>query len=143
MLPAHERLDPDHLTGTEDDKRLVMESKLFVLDGAPEVSLHLNALEHRYVALGLEDLVPILPLALCCVHREVRVAEQLLGRACTVPVAAERDADTGTDGDDFIPELEWSFECSHHPPRDIGGLDLVVDPVEEHRELVSTQTGRR
>src|ERR671925_378281 len=109
MLPTHERLDSDHLTGTEDDERLVMKSQLLVLDGAPEV----------------------------------RFAEQLLGRARAVPVAAERDADAGTDGDNLIPELKWSLERSHHPLGDIRRLGLVVDPVEEHREFVPTQTGRR
>src|SRR5919199_2452515 len=107
MLPAHERLDSDHLTGTEDDERLVMKSQLLVFDGAPEVRLHLNALEHRHVVLGLEDLIPILPVTLCCVHREVGLAEQLLGRARTVALAGERGAVAGMGGDLLLPKAGW------------------------------------
>ncbi len=72
---------PEMLPLVQLDDRLVVQDELAVLQRALQVGLQLQALQGRVVHRGLEDLVATLALLLGHVHRDVGVAQQLLGVA--------------------------------------------------------------
>ena len=53
--------------------------------------------------------------------------------------AAERDADADADADLGVPQEHRLRDGLHHPARDVLRLAEILEVLEQHRELVTTQ----
>ena len=80
MLPARERLERLDLAVLERDDRLVVDDDLVALERAPQLERELLPLAEALVEPRLVDRVMAALAALRDVHRDVGVAEELLGR---------------------------------------------------------------
>ena len=86
MLPADERLEPDDPAVVEVDDRLVVAAQLAAHERGSQVVLEVDPLEHRRAHRRLEQQQPVGRVLLGADHRDLRLAEQLLGRhAVRVP----------------------------------------------------------
>ena len=145
MVPADQGLEPIDLPARQMDHRLVVEDELLVVDGSLQVRLQLQPPQRRVVHLGFEDLIPVLPRFLRDVHRDVGVAEELLRSLRTDrPVRTRaRDPDARPDEDLLPVELERSVQRLEDPNGDVGRTDALATVLEQDRELVATEAGRR
>ena len=84
VMPAHQRLDADHLAGAQVDLRLIDQGELPLVDRAPELGLEHDALERGAVHLGVDQLPAIAAVGLRPVKRHVRRLQQLVGAAAVV-----------------------------------------------------------
>ena len=78
VLPAHQRLDPAHLTGHQVELGLVVQHQLPLVERHPQLAEQLQLLSAVMVVLGRIDgqsAVPVLRLG----HRDVGVPEHRLG----------------------------------------------------------------
>ena len=139
--PPDQGFDPGDLAALELDHRLVVEAELLVLERALQVGLEFQALQRGVVHRGLEHLIAALALLLRHVHRDVGVAQQLLGVGHLGALGGDRDADRGPDEDLLAFQAEGRFERLHHAVGDVDGLDAVAPVLEQDRELVPTQPG--
>ena len=80
MLPADERLERLDRAGRERDDRLVVDDDLVALERAAQLDRELLPLAEALVEPRLVDRVMAALVALRDVHRDVGVAEKLLGR---------------------------------------------------------------
>ena len=145
MVPADQGLEPIDLPARQMDHRLVVEDELLVVDGSLQVRLQLQPPQRRVVHLGFEDLIAVLPRFLRDVHRDVGVAEELLRSLRTDrPVRTRaRDPDARPDEDLLPVELERSVQRLEDPNGDVGRTDALATVLEQDRELVATEPGRR
>ena len=80
VVPADERLDADDASAVQLDDRLVVDPQVAATDALAEVRGERVPLDDGAVHRRIEHLDPALALGLCPVHRDVRVAEQFVGR---------------------------------------------------------------
>ena len=116
-----------------------------LLERALQVGLQLQAPQRRVVHRGLEDLVAALARLLRHVHRDVGVAQELL-RASSPPSPVpsdDGDADARADEDLLALEVERLLQHLHDPVGDVRGPDALPAVLEQDRELVAAQPGRR
>jgi hypothetical protein len=136
MVPAHERLGGGDVAGVELDDRLQLDDELAALGRAPEVLLQPLAAQHRGVHRGLEDLVALVARVLGGVHRDVGVAQQLLGVGdLGRPALDEPEARVRGDlvpGDRERPPEQLDDAIGH-----AADVLAVADTVQEDRELVA------
>src|SRR5207237_531682 len=78
--------------------------------------LQLELAHDALVGRRLVDLAAALALALRDVHRDVGVAEQLLGRIVACPAVRERDAEARPRVDLLALDAERLLERAHDPP---------------------------
>ena len=107
MVPAHERLGRHHVSRGEGHDRLVLDHDLAALHGLLELFLQAMPFQHGVAHLEVEDLEPALAGLLGPVHREVGVADQLVGAAA---VRGGRDPDAEVDGDGLLGGLDGLLE---------------------------------
>ena len=145
MVPADQGLEPLDLPARQMDHRLEVEDELLVVDGPLQVRLQLQPPERRVVHLRFEDLIPVLPRFLRDVHRDVRVPEELLrSLRSDRPVRTRaRDPDARSDEDLLPVELERRVQRLEDPVGDVGRTDALATVLEQDRELVATEAGRR
>src|SRR5712691_13157697 len=108
VMPSKQGLDTCDLTGLKVHDRLVDESELPSLQGPLEVALEGEAGERRRVHTRLEDLDTVLAVALRRVHRDVRVAQQVVGGLA--PGGRDRDPNAGMDEQLLGSALERRLE---------------------------------
>jgi hypothetical protein len=140
MVPPKQCLHPGDLACRERDDRLVVHFHLAAVDRAPQLGLDLQPLDERGVHFGFEGHVPAAPGSLGAVHRNVSVAQQVIGGYAAR--LARRDADAGVDED--VHAL--NRERSPHRLDDAVGHDLgvgCVRSVQQHHELVAAEACRR
>ena len=92
MIPAHQRLDAEQLPLRQVDDRLELEEELVALERAIDVLLEAQPLAQLLLHARLEHDEARLAGCLRVVHRDVGVAQQLLG---VVAGLREGDADAG------------------------------------------------
>jgi hypothetical protein len=102
MLPAHQRLEPEHRTGTGGHDRLVVHHELVVVDGPAQVAVGPQAPFDGDPQRVVEDLHPAPAALLGPVHRHVGVAQQAVGGGGAGTVG-ERDTDAGPHGHLAVP----------------------------------------
>ena len=140
VLPAHERLGGRGVAGGQRDDRLVVHGELAHIDRAPHVVLHLAAVQHHGLRLGVEALEARLAGHLGLVHGHVGVADQLIlvGGA----LAGGRDADAQPYREQLAAGLDRKLEGLHDPLGDgLGGALGVEGVVQAHGELVAAEPG--
>ena len=93
MLPADQRLNARGRHVAERERGLVGEEELLLLDRLAEIHVELHAALDVVLHLALEHRVAVLSVPLGAVHRDVRVAQQILRRR---PLS-DRDPDAGRD----------------------------------------------
>ena len=134
--PARERLAAEQRARAERDDRLVLEEELAVGQRAADVGLEAQALAQRLLHVRLEHDVAILAGGFGVVHRDVGVAQQILGCALG---RRERHAHADADLDVGLPDHERHAERFDQ----LGGgpLDIrqPVDAFEQDGELVARQ----
>ncbi len=140
VLPAHEGLDAEQLRGLQVDDRLELEEELapgeclvqVVLEPQPLAQLFLHALVEYHVAA--------LARGLGVVHRDVRVAQHVLG---VVARRRERDADAG--GHQHVVAVDRDRRAEGLGDRGGDALGLLDGghALEQHRELVAAEAGDR
>ena len=140
VLPPHQRLDAEQLGGLEVDDRLELEEELLARQRLVQVVLEPQALAQLFLHARMEHDVAALAGGLRVVHRDVGVAQQLLG---VVAGLRERDADAGGHQQFVAVDQERQPECIGHGGRDLLGLLERRDALEQHRELIAAEPGDR
>ncbi len=137
VLPAHQRFEPHDASGPERHDRLVVHQEIAAVDAAPQVGLELEQGHRALVHVAVEDLVAGLALGLGAVHRDVGVAQDLLG----VGVAGRAVGDTDRGGhQDIVPvDREVHAQDFLDAVGHVDGAAGVVHPVDQDRELVAAQ----
>ena len=136
MLPAHQRLDAEELGRLEVDDRLEFQEELAAGQRLVQVVLEPQALAQLFLHARVEHDVPSLAGGLGVVHRDVRVAQDVLG-----VVAWFREGDTDAGGHQQLVAVD-----RERLPESVGdrGGDLLSllerrDALEQHRELVAAE----
>ena len=123
--------------GVEVHDRLVLDHDLAALDRRGQLLLEIVAAEHRGCHRRIEEREAALARRLRLVHRQVGLADQLVGVA---RAAAVGDADAQMNADQLVAGVHGRRERSQHPLGDRAGFrDRVVDARQHHRELVAAQ----
>ena len=107
VVPAHQRLDAEQFALGEVDDRLVLEEELAALERQVDVLLEAQPLAQLLLHARLEHHEARLAGRLRVVHRDVGVAQQLLG---VVARLREGDADAGRDVGVAAVELQRLVE---------------------------------
>ena len=141
MSPAQERLDADDLARRQVHDRLVEHDELVALEGPLEVALEREPGERGRVHARLEDLDAVLAVALGHVHRDVGVAQQLVGRL--VARRQHRDPDAGVDEELLAALRERRLERGQQPLGDHGRRRRRGRVLDQDRELVAAHPGER
>ena len=118
-----------------------MDVELSALERMPQVCLQLHPLDDGVAHVRLEHLKAAFPARLRRVHRDVRVAQQVFGAG--VRGLAEGDPDARTRRDLHLVDLERRLQPRADPFRDRDGRPLVVEVVEQDRELVPREARER
>ena len=129
---------PVGLMSPQVERRLVGEQELLVRERFAQVHLEFHAVLDRVLHAGLEHDVAILAVPLGPVHRDVGVAQQLLGRG----VLARGDPDARGDGQARLfvgSELERLLQRVEQALGDQLGAGGQGKLLGDHDELVSTQ----
>jgi hypothetical protein len=109
VLPADQGLHPGGAHVAEVDRGLIGEEELVLLERFAQVHLKFHAVLEGVLHAGLKHDVAILTVPLGAVHRDVGVAQELLGRG----VVARGDSDARRHGQLRLlvrPELERMLE---------------------------------
>ena len=132
---------PDaHPRGQRHD-RLVVHLEVVGGNRAPQIVLEAQAVAHARVHVGVEHLVPRLAARLGVIHGGVGVAHDLVGVG--VVRGAERDPDARRREHFAAGDRERRAQRILDPAGDGVGLRVVVQAVQEDRELVSAQPRQR
>jgi len=140
VCPARERLDPDRAPALELDHGLVHEAQLVALERVAQIGLELDARQQRGAHRGLVRRGAVAARLLGAVHREVGVAQQLVG--ARRGVARVGDADRGPDEDLLALHVEGPAHGGDDALGDGVGLDAAPVVLEQHRELVAPEARR-
>jgi hypothetical protein len=137
MFPARQRLEAAQRIGLQRVQRLVGEGQLALADRAPQVGFELQAAAELFVQAGVEQREPALAFGLGLVHRQVGVAQHLVGLA--VAHVAEGDADArrrpqlgAVDAHRLVQRLQHTLPELQH-----GGLARWL--FDQDRELVAAK----
>ena len=137
-VPASERLECHEGLAVEIDDRLVVDADLATVDGPLDRERQLLAVLDTLVHLGLVRDEAALPLALRVVHRDIRIAQEVLGDPDVRP--SERDPDAGMDRDVTPIDHERLLDRAHQAVGDELRL-LHLGVPEEDGELVAAEPG--
>ena len=121
---------------------LIGKEELVVIQGFAQIHLQFHAGLHGVLHVDLEHDVAILALPLRAVHRDVRVAQELLGRGVT----SRRDPDARRHGHAsfFVgSELERFFERVEQALGDQLGPHIQREILGDHDKLVPAETPQR
>jgi hypothetical protein len=143
VAPAQQRLRTDDPAAVQLDDGLVEQDELVALQGVLEVGFEGEPL-HGVVAHGrLEQPPAVGALTFGVVHRDVGVAQQVLGElvAGLRLRRADRDADAGPHRQ--LPALDQDRlgQAVQHALGDGDGLRRHREPVEQDHELVPAEPG--
>ena len=137
MLPAQQRLEALDPLAVQGELGLVVQEQLVVaVQRAPQVAEHGEPRRGGDVLLGLEDHGAGLEL-LGRVHRDVGVAQQLLGVGA-VP-RGQHDADAGLDVEDDAVDVEGLVQGLAEPLGDGLRLADAVHERQQDGELVAAE----
>ena len=140
VAPAQQRLRTDHPPGADGEDRLVVEDELVPFERSFKLASRLQAREQLSPHLGLEELHLAPAVQLGSVHRQVSVAQKLVGRP---PPVRKDDPDAGRQP--YLPfsaDVERPADCLHHASGHDRRLGLRRNVLEEDRELVAADAGR-
>jgi hypothetical protein len=136
MVPTDERLHTTKSAVTDGNHRLVLQEELIVCERASEPFLYLALPNRARVHRRLEATQASLAVVLRDVHRDVRVAEEVI----RLPVPGDRGADP--DGSShrnlMAVDVQRCLQCLKQFARH--SLRLVGSPSgKQHRKLVAGQ----
>jgi hypothetical protein len=138
VVPAHERLDGDHLAGLDVHDRLVLDHEVALLDGLRELFLEIVAADDRVAHLGREDGEAPLAALLGLVHGDVGVAQELVGGGAVA--LGGGDADRQRHVERLLAGLHGREEAVERTLGEFDGalLDVLV-ALHEHGKLVAAE----
>ena len=142
VLPADQGLHPGGAHVAQVDRGLVGEEELVVLEGFAQVHLEFHAVLDGVLHAGLEHDVAVLAVPLGPVHRDVGVAQELLGRG-SLP---DRDPDARRHGHASLlvrSELERLLERVEQALGDQLGPGCQRELLGDHDELVPAEAPQR
>ena len=134
MLPAHQGLEACDAPEVEIDDRLVVQDQLLVLDRALELLAAVEPREGVDVHVGGEDRETVRARRLGRVHREVRVAQEV------VAAVGAGDADRGAQVQPLALE---HHRRGQHVEQARDERLRIASAGREHGELVAAQPGDR
>ena len=141
VRPARERLDADRAAALELDHGLVDEPQLVALERVAQVGLELDARQQRGAHRRLVGRGAVAARLLGAVHREVGVAQQLVG--AQRGVAGVGDADRGADEDLLALHVEGPAHGGDDARRRrASGCTPRAVVLEQHGELVAAEARR-
>jgi hypothetical protein len=138
MVPAQQRLDPDHPSARQLDLGLVVHGQLAVLDGGPEGSDQGQASGAVLVALGGVHLDPGVS-RLGLVHGHVGALQQRVG--IDAMVGTEGDPDTARHRQFELLDGQRPGQGGPDQPADLHGGLPVGQGRCEHSELIAAEPG--
>ena len=142
VLPADQGLHPGGLHVAQAERRLVGEEELVLLERFAQVHVQFHAVGNRVLHPGLEHGVAVLAVPLGAVHRDVRVAQQLLGRGWL----SRRDPDARRHAHTSLlvrTELEGMLERFEQALGDQLGTGRQRELLGDHDELVAAEAPQR
>ena len=142
MLPADQGLHPGGAHVAQGNSGLIGEEELVVLERFAQVHLEFHAVLEGVLHAGLKHHVAILTVPLGAVHRNVGIAQELLGRG----VLAHGNSDARRHGQLSLlvrPELERLLERIEQALGDQLGTRGQRELLGDHDELVATEASQR
>ena len=142
VLPADQGLHPGGAHVAEVDRGLIGEEELVLFERFAQVHLEFHAVLDRVLHAGLEYDVAILAVPLGPVHRDVRVAQQLLGRG----VVSRRDPDARGHAQMSLlvrSELERVLERVEQAFGDELGTRCQRELLGDHHKLIAAEAPQR
>ncbi len=139
-LPAQQRLHADDLPAVDVDLGLVVELEVLVLERGAQLALERQQLAELERHVVLEDLVMAAAGVLGGVHRDVRVANEVV--AVGRPARMHNDADARPDGQLASRDRHRLSQLLVQPVGHLDGL-LLARGVEQHGELVAAEPRQR
>src|SRR6476620_1833965 len=137
VLPAKQRLEPDHLERLELYDRLVGEGELLLVERPAQLCDPLEAVEGSLVEVVVVERVVRIAVGLRAVHRGVGLLQQL-GAGLS-----ERDSDARRDQEVPLTDVDGGPDLVEQALGDDGRLGRLVDGGEEHGELVASEPRNR
>ena len=138
VVPAKQGLDADDLAAGEPHDGLIVEFELVQGHRVLQVRTKFQPLDDALVHRRLEHAVASLAVALCHIHRDVGIAQEIR-RSGRLVLADETDPDTRPREDVLAFDLHRQVECTKNPCGRVGGVLRAVDAVEQHGELVAAE----
>ncbi len=143
VAPAGQRLEAVQAAVGRVRDRLVGDAEADAVDRrlvepAPQARLDVQARQCSLVQRRVEHRVPAAALVLGAVHRGVGVADDRLCRGVT---ADHRDADRRVQIDVLLADRERELQALEHAIGNGLRLVLVVQALEQERELVAAEPG--
>ena len=137
-MPAYQRLHPDHLVGSQLQLGLVIQFEFARVQTLQDAPPGLMQQAHALVVDGIVEVIAVLAGLLGDIHRLVGMAQQ--GIAVLVVGGIEGHPDTGRDGDRMPLDLHGRRNGLHDALQHLEAFGLKHQVVEQHHELVATQT---
>ncbi|MNZ67791.1 hypothetical protein D3C78_860470 [compost metagenome] len=140
MLPAHQRLDADHLAAEQVMHGLVIHPEFFLLQCPTQLPGGLDPLLGMGGQLFGVQRIARAAVALGLEQRRIGIAQQLLGAQ---GVAGEQaDADADADEQALAVDLERRFHAVDDALRQSGGLAHLRAVLGQYGKFVTTQAGQ-
>ena len=139
--PANERLVADRPAGPQVDHGLIVETEIAAGDAVGEVGPELELGDRGRLHRRLEDLDTALAAALGQVHRDVGVADEIVGGP--VVGAGHGHADAGSDREPVAGDVERHAQGGQNPLGDPGRDQDIGAGRQGDDELVPAEPGRR
>ena len=140
MRPAGERLEAERRAVLQRHDRLEAQRDFVVLDGDAQVGLQSQPFDGLVVHARFKQREPSLAALLRAVHRDVGVAQHVVGALRT---GIPHDADAGADGDFGAVELHGLLHRFQHAFRHAHAVRRLAHLVDQYREFVATQARDR
>ena len=142
-VPAHKRLEPDRVTpaARELHDGLIDQGELVPFRGAAQARAKLAAGRRLFQELGSEDLDAATTGVLGRVHGDVGVAQEIVSGLAAGP--GQGDADARPHARRAVAEIDGRPEDLEDALRHLSGHCGSIDVLEEDRELIAAQAGRR
>lgn len=109
MIPSRQSLEADDLAAIEQHLRLIVDREFVALDCVPEITLQTQALAGRGIHLQVEHPVTDRASSLRPVHRDIRIAQEIVRTLLTR--RAEGYADAGTQMNVLFSDLYWRSQA--------------------------------
>src|SRR5215218_1509315 len=141
MVPAHECFETREASRLERNDWLVVNTEFLVFDRLAQIAFELQSQNRARVHAVIEYFVTRLSILFRTIHRDVGVAQNVVGTI--VATRAERDADTRCGESRVLIEHERLAELLLNSLRNAHGVSRVSHTAQQDRKLIATETRER
>ncbi len=141
MIPTHEGFEARQPARLQTNNRLVIDTEFFLLDRLAQVAFQLQTRHSARVHVVIEEFVTSFAVFLRAIHRDVRVAQDIVGAVVTT--RAQRDPNTRGRKCGILVEHKRLAQFVLNSSRDAHCVSRILYPAQENRELIATEARER